>query len=97
MKTSALQHGLNAGDHNDDKRQEIRDRALVTVSDPFVLRTRLTRDNGRMIIRELNDTIGMSAYEIVSYVILDGDWLDVEAIVPGRDLALMLKLKYGGL
>ena len=96
VKSSALQHGLYARDDEQHLRQKVRDRAQQTVQDPFVLKTVVRRENGRAAIRELNQTIGMKAYELVGYVLLNNDLLEVEAIVPGRDLALMLKLKYGG-
>lgn len=78
----------------DQRQQRIRDRALHTVKDCTRLNISVTGPTGRQIVRELNDSIGMDAYEVVN-VRPKGDMADVEMYVP-RELALMLKLRYGG-
>ena len=97
MKSSSLQVGLYALPNQARLRQAIRDRAQTTVKDPFTLKSRVTASNARKVICELNNTIGMNAYEIVTYTLLDDNWVDAEIIVPGRALALKIKLTWGGL
>lgn len=84
-------------EHEHTRREMIRGRAQKTVQDPTKLVIRVSPSRGREIIRYLNDTIGMSAYELVGYDVLDHDMIEAEAWVPGANLAMILKLTHNGL
>ena len=84
-------------EHEVQRRQMIRDRAQRTVTDPTKLIIRVSPSRGREIIRYLNDTIGMSSYELVGYDFIGSDMIEAEAWVPGANLAMSLKLTHNGL
>lgn len=79
------------------RREMIRNRAQTSVKNPTKLVIKVSITRGREIIRHLNDTIGMSAYELVGYDHLGNGMIEAEAWVPGENLAMILKLTHSGL
>lgn len=96
----AKQNGTQEHHRKDEKerRKKRRKQALETVKDPTQLIMQLTPRKGRQVIRQLNDTIGMDAYVIVGYKDKENpELVEVEMYVPGKSLAMMLKLTWAGL
>lgn len=75
----------------------IRKRAQENIPDATQLVIKVSDKVAKQVTRYLNDSIGMSNYEIASSYITTGGMIEAELWVPGRDLALLLKLKFGGL
>jgi len=73
-----------------------RRRAHAIISDCFKLIMITTPIKYRAMVRYLNDSIGMDGYEVISPVVNKMGVVNVEMYVPGRDLALLLKLTFGG-
>lgn len=78
------------------RRNAIRMRALATIKDCTQLIIRVSPERGRQITRHLNDTIGILGYELVGWDPVGNGLFEVEAYVPGSDLALLLKLAHQG-
>lgn len=78
------------------QQNKVRRRAQTSVADCFKLVMIMTPFNYRSMIRELNNSIGMKAYEVIGPVQANNNRVNVEMYVPGKDLALLLKLKWAG-
>lgn len=79
------------------RRNALRKQATETVVDATLLTLKISPIRSRELIRQLNDTIGMFAYEVIGYDSIGGDMLMAEYCVPGKELALFLKLEHNGL
>lgn len=77
-------------------RNRIRRKAQSSVQDAFSLKLRLPGKKLRAIYRHLNDTIGMGAYEVAMSRPMTDNTVSAELWLPGKSLALIIKLTYGG-
>jgi hypothetical protein len=76
-------------------RDQIRRRALTTVQDATQVFMKISPYAYRQLVRELNDSIGMNAYEVAYLENKANDIAELEIFVP-QHMAIMLKLRWAG-
>ena len=74
----------------------IRERSKTTLKNPGTLMLKTSGRAARQMIRELNDELGMSGYEIATSTPLEDGEVEMEFIVPA-EMVLLLKLRWSHL